>query len=295
MGKIMEKKETDTLFSAKLFEYRSKRGWSQAMLAKHLKVNDETVRRWEKGETWPNNFARQQLCILFEVPPEELGLGENPRLKRSLIRQEHLPERCEENAPVVSRSFFWRWRSLGLVVLCLLVIGGVGLAAFFSLHRPSLAVPLPARTCYAQTCYTLFPHQTDGGTNPCLRSFRLLNWKNVYDSEGNVVGQLKLYGSETCHAVWGSFQPDGFPFQRFTLYTGRRDPRLNLLRRDTTYTNDLAPVDAPMQSYDMLDRTGERHVQIFARLILVDSKGVMVLPYNTDTFHLEGSLLVDGF
>src|SRR5579884_654924 len=81
----MGNQQTSTLFSTRLLEYRIRKGWSQATLAGKIGVDEETVRRWEKGETRPNKYAQQKLREVFEATSEELGLHENPRLKRTTL------------------------------------------------------------------------------------------------------------------------------------------------------------------------------------------------------------------
>lgn len=61
---------------------RTRRGWSQALLAEKISVSERAVNRWENGESRPKSFATQKLCEIFEKTPEELYLfreaGEEP-------------------------------------------------------------------------------------------------------------------------------------------------------------------------------------------------------------------------
>jgi transcriptional regulator with XRE-family HTH domain len=56
---------------------REQRGWSQAKVAKMLGVSTRTVSRWERYESVPYPFYREQLCTLFDKSPSELGLLES--------------------------------------------------------------------------------------------------------------------------------------------------------------------------------------------------------------------------
>jgi transposase len=53
---------------------RIRRGWTQATVAEAVGVNAKTVGRWERGETVPYPYFREQLCFLFEKTPQLLGL-----------------------------------------------------------------------------------------------------------------------------------------------------------------------------------------------------------------------------
>ncbi len=79
----MKEKEASARFPARLLAYRRERGWSQATLAANITMDEETVRRWEKGERYPTIYAQQKLCDVFHVTSDELGLTENPRLKQA--------------------------------------------------------------------------------------------------------------------------------------------------------------------------------------------------------------------
>lgn len=53
---------------------RERRGWSRGYIAERVEVDVITVGRWERGERLPHPHYRQQLCALFEMNAEELGL-----------------------------------------------------------------------------------------------------------------------------------------------------------------------------------------------------------------------------
>jgi len=60
---------------------RRQLGYSQAELAKELRVSAKTLRRWERGRAVPYPCYREQLCAFFGKTAQELGLPE--RRKRS--------------------------------------------------------------------------------------------------------------------------------------------------------------------------------------------------------------------
>jgi transcriptional regulator with XRE-family HTH domain len=53
---------------------RIRRGWTQITVAEAVGVDSRTVGRWERGATVPYPYFREQLCLLFEKTPEQLGL-----------------------------------------------------------------------------------------------------------------------------------------------------------------------------------------------------------------------------
>lgn len=53
---------------------RERRGWSRSYIAEQVEVDVITVGRWERGERLPHPHYRQQLCTLFTMTAEELGL-----------------------------------------------------------------------------------------------------------------------------------------------------------------------------------------------------------------------------
>jgi tetratricopeptide (TPR) repeat protein/transcriptional regulator with XRE-family HTH domain len=54
---------------------REWRGWSQQELADHLKITPNSISRWERGISSPGPYFRRQLCDLFGMSLEELGLA----------------------------------------------------------------------------------------------------------------------------------------------------------------------------------------------------------------------------
>lgn len=53
---------------------RKRRGWTQAYVAQQVNVSTDTVRQWERGRHLPYQATIQQLCDLFQMAPEALGL-----------------------------------------------------------------------------------------------------------------------------------------------------------------------------------------------------------------------------
>jgi transcriptional regulator with XRE-family HTH domain len=53
---------------------REIRGWSRKYVAERIGSDLQSVGRWERGETFPNAYYRQQLCELFEKDAIALGL-----------------------------------------------------------------------------------------------------------------------------------------------------------------------------------------------------------------------------
>ena len=54
---------------------RERRRWSQQDLADLLKITPNTVSRWERGVNVPGPYFRRQLCELFGLSAEDLGLS----------------------------------------------------------------------------------------------------------------------------------------------------------------------------------------------------------------------------
>ncbi len=61
-------------YGPRLRQERERRGWSRNYVAEQIKVDVVTVGRWERGEQLPHPVYRQQLCDLFEMNAEDLGL-----------------------------------------------------------------------------------------------------------------------------------------------------------------------------------------------------------------------------
>lgn len=60
----------------KLRNARLSRNWKQQDVADRIGTTELSIGRWERGETFPSAYFRQQLCDLFEMRLEELGLIE---------------------------------------------------------------------------------------------------------------------------------------------------------------------------------------------------------------------------
>jgi transcriptional regulator with XRE-family HTH domain len=58
---------------------RKRRGWSQAELARRLKVSRERLSKWERGQNAPSLEDLATLSEVLEVPLEGLGLGRTER------------------------------------------------------------------------------------------------------------------------------------------------------------------------------------------------------------------------
>lgn len=65
-------------YSSRLRQERERRGWSRNYVAEQTEVDVVTVGRWERGERMPHPVYRQQLCTLFGMTAEELGLFAEP-------------------------------------------------------------------------------------------------------------------------------------------------------------------------------------------------------------------------
>ena len=63
-----------TPVNQRLRQARERRCWSQEQLAELVGTTRLTVGRWEQGLTFPRPYYRQQLCEVFAVSPEDLGL-----------------------------------------------------------------------------------------------------------------------------------------------------------------------------------------------------------------------------
>ena len=68
---------TKMAFAVTLKQERKKRNWTQRYLADQVGVDSQTVGRWERGETKPFPIYRQELCKIFDMTSEELGLSQN--------------------------------------------------------------------------------------------------------------------------------------------------------------------------------------------------------------------------
>jgi len=53
---------------------REKRGWSLEKVAETFGTTTRTVIRWEEGLSVPYPYYREQLCLLYGMTAQELGL-----------------------------------------------------------------------------------------------------------------------------------------------------------------------------------------------------------------------------
>jgi transcriptional regulator with XRE-family HTH domain len=68
------KQVSERLVNQRLIDARHQRQWSQQEVANRIGTTALTVSRWERGITTPGRYFRQQLCELFRLTPEELGI-----------------------------------------------------------------------------------------------------------------------------------------------------------------------------------------------------------------------------
>jgi transcriptional regulator with XRE-family HTH domain len=67
-------KQSKALPNQLLLQERLCHHWSQREVAAKLGTSFVNVSRWERGITSPGPYFRQQLCVLFNRQPQELGL-----------------------------------------------------------------------------------------------------------------------------------------------------------------------------------------------------------------------------
>src|SRR2546421_11348843 len=70
----MEKSAAKSMPNLRLKNERERRGWSRNYVAEKIGSDIQTVARWERGATFPTPCLRQELCKLFGMSAEELGL-----------------------------------------------------------------------------------------------------------------------------------------------------------------------------------------------------------------------------
>src|SRR5256885_11941370 len=70
----MEKSAAKLVPNLRLRNERERRGWSRNYVAEKIGSDIQTVARWERGATFPTPCLRQELCELFEMSADELGL-----------------------------------------------------------------------------------------------------------------------------------------------------------------------------------------------------------------------------
>ncbi len=68
---------------------RERRGWSRDFVAEKIGSDQQSVARWERGEYYPTPHLRQQLCTLFQLDAETLGLIKPPTTREE--EQQHEP------------------------------------------------------------------------------------------------------------------------------------------------------------------------------------------------------------
>ena len=75
----------------RLRDERLQRNWSQQDLADRVSTTPNNVGRWERGETLPNPYFRQQLCAVFGKSSVALGLIAERPADPSLQQQQRIP------------------------------------------------------------------------------------------------------------------------------------------------------------------------------------------------------------
>src|SRR5438045_8512127 len=76
---------------------RKRRGWSQEKVAQLLDIDQKTVGRWERNETFPTIQLHSKLCQLFGKSAEELGLFFE---KNNIAHESDLSSSPEQEAEV---------------------------------------------------------------------------------------------------------------------------------------------------------------------------------------------------
>ena len=80
-------------FARRLRRERELRSWSQEQLAERIGTTAPNVGRWERGQTLPGPHFRQQLCTIFDVSAEDLGLFQEERENEPLSNGNEVPVR----------------------------------------------------------------------------------------------------------------------------------------------------------------------------------------------------------
>jgi tetratricopeptide (TPR) repeat protein/transcriptional regulator with XRE-family HTH domain len=76
---------------------RELRGWSQARVAEAVGSTPRNVSRWEQGQTLPQPYYREQLCLLFGKNARELGLlGDAEEVQLEEIPQSSSAQTADE-------------------------------------------------------------------------------------------------------------------------------------------------------------------------------------------------------
>jgi predicted ATPase/Tfp pilus assembly protein PilF/transcriptional regulator with XRE-family HTH domain len=124
-----------------LREARERRQWTHKEVAELIGLPDShTVGRWERGEAFPRSHYRRELCRVFGMSAEELGLdsGRQKKKETPLASPAEDTQKSEPlwKVPVVLTSFIGReqevtevctlLRSEGVRIVTLLGPGGIG-------------------------------------------------------------------------------------------------------------------------------------------------------------------------
>jgi len=80
-------KPASKIIPLRLIEARNEKGWSQAEVAEKIRVDTNTYSRWERGETFPNSYAREKLTEVYGKSPEELGLLKSRTIETAAVTQ----------------------------------------------------------------------------------------------------------------------------------------------------------------------------------------------------------------
>ena len=90
---------------------REKRGWSRDYVAEKIGSDTHTIGRWERGNTFPSPYYRQELCKLFSMNAEELGflkeeIKDSPKLHALQEEQpvETTNPAMEQHVPLTNNS-----------------------------------------------------------------------------------------------------------------------------------------------------------------------------------------------
>ena len=67
----------------KLFELRKNKNLTQDDVAEKLNVTRQTVSKWETNLSTPDFDKIVPLCELYEITPNELLIGEKPKVENS--------------------------------------------------------------------------------------------------------------------------------------------------------------------------------------------------------------------
>jgi transcriptional regulator with XRE-family HTH domain len=141
----MEEKVPNT----KLRNARKNRNWTQQKVADGVGTTPLTVGRWERGEVFPTAHFRQELCNLFGMSLEDLGLaaeeqvpppfqensaeaGEADRETRQQTPVDQRPPREQEGE---TRA---RLVIIISVMFVLLIAGGIGVSYLISFIHPTI-------------------------------------------------------------------------------------------------------------------------------------------------------------